>query len=175
LRIIVSPTFDHDLAIDAANPDDIHLMLGDIPCVIDPESAERADGLAIDYTIIDDSAGFRIDNPNRPSPVLYVDRTWVEHRLKTTSEMLVIDTRTAAEYAQAHLPAAVALNADMVDALERMDRRIPLLFYCSNGVRSRKAAERYSELGYHTVYCLDGGLNGANSPLITPHSKTIET
>lgn len=159
LRIVISPEFDHDIAIDEGNPDDVQFRLGGIPCVLDEGSAARADGLAIDWIDQGETQGFRIDNPNRPDPVHFVDGAWVETHVGVRSDLLVIDVRSKLEYDAAHLPDAIALEASLIDALEAMNPHTPLFFYCKNGVKSRLAAERYQRNGFLQVYCLEGGLD----------------
>jgi monothiol glutaredoxin len=170
LRITIGPNFEHELSVDTPTPEDLQLTLGDFECVLDPESAERADGLAIDWVETSGVQGFRIDNPNQPEPLKWVDRPWIAERLAEmavpgTAEaetVLLIDARTHREFvATAPLPGASLLDGELMDRLESMDRRRPLVFYCNNGIRSQKAAERYRELGFRSVHCLEGGLEGA--------------
>ncbi len=156
IRIVVTAAFEHDLAVDSPHPDDLRLMLGDIPILLDAESASRADGLAIDWIDTGEGKAFRMDNPNRPAAVHDVDRRWLEQDGRKLP-LFVIDVRTAAEYAAAHLDGARLLDSQLIDALDQLDRRTPLLFYCNAGIRSRKAAERYRELGFTDVYCLIEG------------------
>jgi len=158
VRVVVSSGFEHDLAVDSERPDDIKLTLGDIPVLVDTESASRADGLAIDWIDTGDGHGhaFRMDNPNRPEPVRVVDRAWLEDEGQSIN-LLIVDVRTKREFTESHLGSARLLDADLIDALELLDRRTPLLFYCNSGVRSHKAAARYRELGFAEVYCLKLG------------------
>jgi monothiol glutaredoxin len=171
LRIGIGPNFEHELTIDTPGPDDLRLTLGDVDCVLDPESAERASGLAIDWVESGDVQGFRIDNPNQPEPLKWVDRLWIEQRTSkgetidgaAAESMLLIDTRTRKEYEATPLAGAQLLDGALMDQLEALDRRHPLVFYCSNGIRSQKAAERYRELGFRSVHCLRGGLDGSST------------
>jgi monothiol glutaredoxin len=156
IRIVITAQFEHDLAVDVPQPGDLELMLGDLPVILDAESASRADGLAIDWVDSGELRGFSLDNPNRPAAVQIVDRAWLEHE-GHTRKLLVIDVRTAAEYATGHIDQARLLDATLIDALEKLDPRTPLLFYCNGGIRSRKAAERYRERGFEEIYCLSEG------------------
>lgn len=71
----------------------------------------------------------------------------------------VIDVRTAAEFAGAHLPAAenVPMNALQV-AAGGWDPAEPILVYCATGQRSASAAEYLRSIGFQNVYDLDGGI-----------------
>lgn len=153
IRLTISAAYDHDLLVDACRAGDLELVLGDIPVVLDADSAGRAQGVAIDWVKTDNGQAFRVSNPNRPEPVIFVDRAWLE-REGSRLNLLIIDARTAAEYAVAHIDAARLLDAALIDALESLDRETPLLFYCNGGIRSKKAAERYREFGFQRVYCL---------------------
>lgn len=158
IRVAVSETFEHELSIDSEQPDDVRVIVGDVPILLDPQSASRAEGLAIDWIEAPDGGhAFRIDNPNRPEPVHLVDRAWLECEGRSL-DLLIIDARTSAEYARAHLDQARLLDATLVDALEQLNRNTTLLFYCNGGIRSKKAAERYRELGFAKVYCLTEGV-----------------
>ncbi|MGC4068010.1 MAG: rhodanese-like domain-containing protein [Polyangiaceae bacterium] len=168
LRIAIGASFEHELTIDAPAPDDLHLALGDFECVLDPESAERADGLAIDWVDTNGVHGFRIDNPNQPEPLKWVDLPWIAERTANRAaegpegdaSFLLIDVRTRREFDASPLPGATLLDGALMDRLETLDRRHPLVFFCNNGIRSEKAAERYRELGFRSVHCLRGGLEG---------------
>lgn len=158
IRIVVTEAFDHELSVDTERPDDLKLVIGEVPVLLDPQSASRADGIAIDWSETPDGGhAFRIDNPNRPEPVHLVDRSWLEHEGRSL-DLLIIDARTSAEYARAHLDQARLLDATLMDALEQLNRNTSLLFYCNGGIRSKKAAERYRELGFAKVYCLTEGV-----------------
>jgi monothiol glutaredoxin len=161
IRIGITAEFEHDLGVDGMRPGDVKLMLGDVPVVLDAESASRANGLGIEWIETGEVRAFRVDNPNRPEAVRVVDRGWFEREGRTLN-LLVVDVRTVAEHASGHLDQAKLLDATLIDALEQLDRRTPLLFYCNGGVRSRHAAEHYRKLGFSEVYCL------RDSPLDAP-------
>jgi rhodanese-related sulfurtransferase len=82
------------------------------------------------------------------------------HRqIQSGGELVVLDVRTAEEYAQAHIPGAILVpNEDIGDAplkqLPVLDTEI--LVYCRSGNRSAQAAAKLSALGYTNVYDLGG-------------------
>jgi monothiol glutaredoxin len=159
IRLNVSASYEHSLCVDAAQSDDVKLTIADVILVMDPQSASRANGVAIDWVTSDKIAGFRIDNPNaapNPREISCADLTRI---LRDPVLPLVIDVRTDDEYQGERLPSSKHLNADLVDALALLDRRTRLLFYCDNGRRSRGAALRYVELGFVSVAVLAGGIN----------------
>lgn len=160
IRIAITAEYEHDLSLDTEQPDDVRLVLGDVPLLLDAESATRAEGLAIDWVETPDGDhAFRMDNPNRPEPVHLIDRAWLAANADKL-DFFVIDARTRAEYEAGHLSQARLLDATLIDELERLSHDTPLLFYCNGGVRSKKAAQRYLELGFAKVYCLSEGFGG---------------
>ncbi|MEZ0540936.1 rhodanese-like domain-containing protein [Fibrella arboris] len=80
--------------------------------------------------------------------------------LNQRKQAQLIDVRTPAEYADGHLPNAVNINSqrdDFRQALAELDKSKPVFVYCLSGGRSKGAAEKLRELGYPTVYELQGG------------------
>ncbi len=82
-----------------------------------------------------------------------------EHRLQGG---VLVDVRSAPEYAEGHLDGALSL------ALERLqeeiqeqlpDRSTPIVCYCNGGNRGALAADALQNLGYTNVYSLAGGLS----------------
>jgi len=76
---------------------------------------------------------------------------------------LVVDVRSPAEFASAHLPGAVNLpfgdlNADAVRCIP--DKSRVLLLHCLGGTRSGSALHQLKEMGYTSVFNL-GSYNRA--------------
>ena len=72
---------------------------------------------------------------------------------------VIVDVRTAEEYAEAHIPGAILLpNEDIGDtrpaSLPVLDAE--LLIYCRSGNRSAQAAKKLTALGYTNVYDFGG-------------------
>lgn len=158
IRLVIDANFEHALFVDRRGENDLVLKFGDVTMVLDQASAKRADGLAIEWEKSEQGAGLRLSNPNRPDPVRLVDAAFLESCASLMYECLVIDVRTEEEYQEGHLASARLLDETLIDALEKLDRRVPLLFSCDSGIRSRKAAEHYRRAGFLHTLCLDGGL-----------------
>jgi len=171
IRLNVSASYEHSLCVDAAQSNDVKLTIADVVLVMDPQSAARANGVAIDWVTSDKIAGFRIDNPNAAPNPREIGCDDLARILCEPVLPLVIDVRTDDEYQGERLPSSKHLNADLVDALALLDRRTRLLFYCDNGRRSRRAALRYVEMGFVSVAVLAGGINAWKIYLVK--SKTI--
>ncbi len=81
--------------------------------------------------------------------------------MDTETNYIILDVRTADEYAEGHIPNAVNLNhEDVPSQAETMlpDKDALILVYCRNGRRSKIAAEALVEFGYTNVKEF-GGIN----------------
>ena len=70
---------------------------------------------------------------------------------------VIIDVRTAQEFASGYIDGAVNIPVDNIDSIE-YDKDAVIIVYCASGMRSSNAAETLIDLGYTNVYNLDGGL-----------------
>ena len=74
--------------------------------------------------------------------------------MDTEKDYVIIDARTAEEFAEGHIPNAVNLDYEDVEAkAEDMlpDKEQLILVYCRSGRRSKIAAETLENLGYTNV------------------------
>ena len=73
----------------------------------------------------------------------------------------LIDVRTSEEYESGHLDKAQNidfLNEELfMTKIEKFDKSQPIYIYCHSGNRSGKAATLMQELGFQTIYDLEGG------------------
>lgn len=72
---------------------------------------------------------------------------------------LILDVRTAEEFATGHIPNAVLLPLDQIQAgdLELLDNKDQIiLVYCRSGNRSETAARALIDAGYTQVYDFGG-------------------
>jgi rhodanese-related sulfurtransferase len=78
-----------------------------------------------------------------------------------SSGALPVDVRTAREHAEGHLPGSLLLPLAVVSSAPAvLSRDAPIVVYCDNGVRSRRAAMLLAEAGVERVHHLKGGLLG---------------
>lgn len=81
-------------------------------------------------------------------------------KIESTENAQILDVRTPEEFNAAHLP-----NAKNVDWLgtqfeagaKQLDKTKPVFVYCKSGGRSKKACSKLTELGFTTIYEMDGG------------------
>lgn len=74
---------------------------------------------------------------------------------------VILDVRTAGEFAGAKLPGAVNLDAESSGfeaALAGLDKEKNYFVYCQTGNRSKAATEKMHELGFKHVYEIEGGI-----------------
>lgn len=79
--------------------------------------------------------------------------------METEEHFVLVDVRTAQEYALGHIPGAVLLpneeiGDEVVDVLP--DKDALTLVYCRSGNRSRQAADKLVQLGYTNIVEIGG-------------------
>ncbi|MEO8235021.1 MAG: thioredoxin domain-containing protein [Flavobacterium sp.] len=98
-------------------------------------------------------------------------------KLQTTEKPQLLDVRTPEEYAVEHIGDATNVNwngSDFVVKASNYDKTKPVFVYCKVGGRSIQAAEKLAELGFTTIYNLDGGIMKWNaSGKAKPSDKII--
>ena len=77
---------------------------------------------------------------------------------------LVIDVRSNEEYAESHIKGAINIPVDIIDKVT-FDKDTTLIVYCASGVRSIEAVKELANMGYTSLYNLDGGLLNWGSDL----------
>ncbi len=79
---------------------------------------------------------------------------------------IILDVRTAKEFAEGHLDGAV--NIDYFDPafnekVAKLDKTKPVYVYCHSGGRSAKAMKIMNGAGFKSIYNLVGGYNAWKS------------
>ena len=80
-------------------------------------------------------------------------------RLEKEQGIVVVDVRTAEEYAEGHLKGALLLPVDDIDAFapqKLTDKDAILFVYCRSGRRSAIAGAQLIQMGYTHVFDLGG-------------------
>ena len=88
------------------------------------------------------------------------------------SNVVVLDVRTAAEFAEGHIQGAILIDQGQSDFMEKAKATLPtdktIAVYCRSGRRSANAAGRLADVGYKCVN-LKGGIiawQEANMPVV---------
>ena len=80
-------------------------------------------------------------------------------RMINDQNALILDVRTAAEFAAGHLPGARNIPADeIVKRGAELPAGKPVIVVCASGNRAGKAAAALRTGGRQDVFCLDGGI-----------------
>ena len=81
--------------------------------------------------------------------------------LITDSNVVVLDVRTAAEFAEGHIKGAILINQGQSDFVEKARTTLPMekkiAVYCRSGRRSANAAGKLADVGYKCIN-LKGGI-----------------
>ena len=75
--------------------------------------------------------------------------------------LVVLDVRTAEEFAEGHLDGAVMVDfyaPDFADQIARLDGNTPYLLYCRSGNRSGETLVLMRQMGFTDVTEIDGGI-----------------
>ncbi len=79
----------------------------------------------------------------------------------STSGAVLIDVRTADEYAEKHIPGGVNVPLQVFTNISEVvpDKATPLYVYCRSGARSKRATTAFLKLGYSNVTDIGGIMN----------------
>lgn len=119
---------------------------------------------------------FSCHSQNTPN-IKTIDVSSYSKKIGETQNPQILDVRTPEEYATGHIE-----NSDNVNWLsdsfvlrtDKYDKTKPVFVYCKSGGRSIKASNKLAELGFTTIYNLDGGmLKWDAAGLSKPDAKII--
>ncbi len=83
-----------------------------------------------------------------------------QSKVKESSNTVLLDVRTPEEFAAGNIEGAVNIDfkaSDFEQKIAELDKNKTYFVYCLSGIRSGKAADRMSELGFTSLHTLDGG------------------
>ena len=87
-------------------------------------------------------------------------------------DVILIDVRTDGEYASGHLEGCQHINIgskSFEDGIQKLSKNKRYIVYCHAGGRSAKACKIMKEMGFVSLYNLDGGISAwkqANQPIV---------
>ena len=100
-----------------------------------------------------------LEEPNQNS---YIKITAQEAQEMMGEDVIILDVRTQAEFAEGHIPNALLLpDNEIKQRAEELlpDKEQTILVYCRSGRRSELAAKELIQLGYTNVYDFGGILD----------------
>ena len=89
--------------------------------------------------------------------------------MQTEENYVILDVRTAQEFASGHIPGATLLPNETIgteDIPLLPDKDQLILVYCRSGNRSKQAAEKLAQLGYTNIVEF-GGINSWTGEIVT--------
>lgn len=158
LRLEISSSYQHDLALDTAQPNDLETTSNGITLLVQPGMARRAAGLKIDY-VTSPQEGFKIDNPNAPAQVQQVNPAEAQALVASTPELRFLDVRTPHEFKMAAIEGTTLMDTELFEQLMGLPKDTPMLFHCHHGQRSFQAGVHFIENGFTKIYNLVGGID----------------
>ena len=95
-------------------------------------------------------------NHHQETVYMYVNITAEEAKeiMDTQQGYVILDVRTQAEYDQGHIPGAIVISYEEIEAKAEsvlQDKSQLILVYCRSGRRSKIAAEVLVKLGYTNI------------------------
>jgi len=85
------------------------------------------------------------------------------HEVEEGKAPLIIDVRTPAEYADGHVPGAINIPYDEMEARASeisLHKEARIVLYCRSGRRSGIAAKTLTAKGFHKLGLLEGDMPG---------------
>ena len=82
--------------------------------------------------------------------------------IKEDPTVVVVDVRSAEEFASGHIEGAILIPADQIKAQAEailLDKDATILVICRSGVRSQGASQLLVELGFSNIYDIGGILS----------------
>ena len=70
---------------------------------------------------------------------------------------IILDVRTNLEFDNGHIPNAINIPLDDISGIA-FPKDSTIIVYCQSGMRSLEAVKTLADMGYTSLYNLDGGL-----------------
>ena len=148
-RLELTPNKAHEIRVDANG----------IAVLMDPSTAQRANGLFVDVVETLQGSDFTFENPNAPPAVKQMDVSTLKADIESGESVYLFDVRGPDERAKAQIKASAPFDAAAEQLIETLPKDTPLVFHCHGGGRSQVVAERYRLCGFVNVYNLAGGID----------------
>ena len=158
LHLTVDPRFNSQFQLKPAGGGEIVAEANGIRILMDLASAQRAQGLEIDWVEDVRGAGLSIRNPNAPPAVQPLSVAELRQRLDAGT-VTVLDVRPPEARQLAPFAGAEVLDEASHDRLAALPKDTPLAFLCHHGNSSRQAAEHFRQLGFRELFNVEGGID----------------
>ena len=103
------------------------------------------------------------DEKAAPHPV--VKRVDVDQyeKLRSNTNVVILDVRSAAEFEKGHVPGAINIDVNsprFTELTDKLDKSKPYLVNCAVGMRSARACKKLEATGFKELYDLAPGFDG---------------
>lgn len=159
IRLDVSPTFEHDLAVGVPDRTDVVMEVDGLRVSLPRAALRRANGIVVDIVSTPEGPAFKIDNPNEPPRVKRMSPKELKSRLNAGAALALVDVRPAGERALASIPGFRELDEDVVRELLDGPKDREVVVLCHHGMRSQRAAQELVQRGLRNVHNLVGGID----------------
>ena len=99
------------------------------------------------------------------APATAVKRVNIDEyeKLRTGTNVVILDVRSAAEFEKGHIPGAINIDinsARFPELTEKLDKSKTYLVNCAVGMRSARACKKLESSGFKALYDLAPGFGG---------------
>ena len=158
LHFAVDAGWQSQFNLAPAEGHEIKIETNGITMLFDLASAQRAQGVVIDWVETMQGAGLTIHLPQAPEPVKQMSVSELKNSLENNT-VILIDVRGSEERALASLDAAKPMNSETMQLMEALPKDTALAFICHVGNRSQVAAEHFRKQGFTNVNNVVGGID----------------
>jgi len=158
LHFAVDAGWQSQFNLAPAEGHEIKIETNGITMLFDLASAQRAQGVVIDWVETMQGAGLTIHLPQAPEPVKQMSVSELKNNLENNT-VILIDVRGSEERALASLDAAKPMNSETMQLMEALPKDTALAFICHVGNRSQVAAEHFRKQGFTNVNNVVGGID----------------
>lgn len=159
LHFRIDANWQSQFSLEASPGNGVAVESNGIVLHMDLMSAQRAEGVVIDWVDSLQGSGLAISNPNAPPPVQPMEVNELKQRLDAGPPVILVDVRPAAERSRIPMVGAVELDAASLKELESKPAETPIAFICHHGNASQGVAEHFRKKGFTDVYNVVGGID----------------
>jgi monothiol glutaredoxin len=159
LHVEISASFEYGLYFGPAEKGEVEIDASGVRLMMNRGSAQRGEGLVIDFIEAPDGGGFKMTSPLEPVRVKPLSAKELKAWFDAKKAFELIDVRTVRERETASIAGSKLLDDEGEKALNELDKSTPVVFQCHHGIRSRSAAEHYLTKGFKNLYNLTGGID----------------
>ena len=159
LHVRIDARWRTDLELAPHKANGIRADANGIAVLMDPSTAQRANGLFVDTVETLQGSGFTFEHPNAPPAVKQMDVSTLNANIESGEPVYLFDVRGPDERAKAQIKVAVPFDEAAEQLIETLSKDTSLVFHCHGGGRSQVVAERYRFRGFVNVYNLAGGID----------------